>query len=54
MPGSAVSYTITVTDTGPTPYTGATVTDDLSGLLDDAAYDATPPPPAGSSYTSPS
>ena len=31
-------YTITVADTGQTPYTGATVTDDLTGVLDDAAY----------------
>jgi len=37
-PGSTVGYTITVTDTGPTPYTGATVTDDLEGVLNDAAY----------------
>jgi uncharacterized repeat protein (TIGR01451 family)/fimbrial isopeptide formation D2 family protein len=37
-PGSVVHYTITVADTGPTSYTGATVTDDLSGLLTDAAY----------------
>ena len=37
-PGQQVSYTITVTDTGQTPYTGAVVTDDLTGLLDDAAY----------------
>ena len=37
-PGSAVGYTITVTDTGPTPYTAATVTDALDGVLDDAAY----------------
>ena len=28
-----------MTDSGQTPYTGATVTDPLSGLLDDAAYD---------------
>ena len=37
-PGSPVAYTITVADTGQTPYTGATVTDDLTGVLDDAAY----------------
>ena len=37
-PGSAVHYTITVTDTGQTPYTGATVTDPLTGVLDDATY----------------
>ena len=37
-PGSTVGYTVTITDTGPTPYTAATVTDDLSGVLNDAAY----------------
>ena len=37
-PGGTVDYTVTITDTGQTPYTGLTVTDDLSGLLDDAAY----------------
>jgi uncharacterized repeat protein (TIGR01451 family) len=38
-PGGTVSYTVTVTDTGQTPYTGATFTDDLTGVVDDAAYD---------------
>ena len=54
-PGSTVRYTITVADTGQTPYTAAAVTDDLTGVLDDAAYNATPPPPppAPSAYTSP-
>ena len=33
-PGTAVDYTITVADTGQTPYTGATVTDDLTGVLE--------------------
>ena len=37
-PGSTVGYTITVTDTGQIPYTAATATDDLSGVLGDAAY----------------
>ena len=43
-----MTYTLTVTDTGQTPYTGATVTDPLAGVLDDAAYNrcAPPPPPA--------
>ena len=27
VPGQTVTYTITVTDSGQTPYTGATVTD---------------------------
>ena len=33
-PGSAIGYTITITNTSPTPYTAATITDDLSGLID--------------------
>jgi uncharacterized repeat protein (TIGR01451 family) len=37
-PGQKVTYTITVTDTGQTPYTGATVTDGLTGVIDDSAY----------------
>ncbi|MFG1867237.1 DUF7927 domain-containing protein [Micromonospora arborensis] len=38
VPGGSVGYTITVTNVGETAYTGATVTDSLAGLLDDAAY----------------
>jgi hypothetical protein len=34
-----VQYTIRVADTGQTSYTGAAVTDDLSGVLGSAAYD---------------
>jgi uncharacterized repeat protein (TIGR01451 family) len=37
-PGSVVHYAITVADTGPTPYTGATVTDDVADALNDAVY----------------
>ena len=33
-----VHYTVTVTNSGQTPYTGATFTDPLAGVLDDAAY----------------
>ena len=33
-----MQYTITAADTGQTPYTGVTVTDDLTSVLDDAAY----------------
>ncbi len=36
--GGTVNYTITVTNTGQTPYTGATLTDPLTGVLDDATY----------------
>ena len=54
VPGQQVTYTITVTDTGQTPYTGAVVTDDLTGLLDDAAYDTDAAATAGTvSYASP-
>src|SRR6202044_22693 len=53
-PGQKVTYTITVTDTGQTSYTGATVTDPLSGVIDDAAYDADAAATRGAgSYTSP-
>ena len=37
-PGGTVSYTITVTNTGQVPYTGASFTDPLAGVLDDATY----------------
>ena len=37
-PGGVVTYTITVTNTGQAPYTGAGFTDPLSGVPDDAAY----------------
>ena len=37
-PGSVVHYTVTVTNSGQTPYTGASFTDPLAGVLDDAAY----------------
>ena len=37
-PGQKVTYTLTVTDSGQTPYTGATVTDPLTGITDDATY----------------
>ena len=44
-------YTITVTDTGQTPYTGATVTDDLTGCSTTPPTTATPPPPPAPSAT---
>ncbi|WP_157521701.1 DUF7507 domain-containing protein [Herbidospora cretacea] len=37
-PGGVVHYTTTITNSGQTPYTGISVTDDLTGLLDDAVY----------------
>ena len=37
-PGAVVHYTVTVTNTGQTAYAGATFTDPLGGVLDDAAY----------------
>ena len=49
-----MGYTITVTDSGQTPYTGATFTDDLTGVVDDAAYNADAAATAGTvSYASP-
>ena len=39
-PGATVHYTIIVADTGQTPYTGATITDPLTAVLDDATYRA--------------
>jgi large repetitive protein len=53
-PGSTVSYTITVADTGQTPYSGTTVTDSLTGVLDDADYNGDAAATTGSvSFTSP-
>jgi uncharacterized repeat protein (TIGR01451 family) len=37
-PGDTVDYTITIANTGQTAYTGATVTDSLADVLDDATY----------------
>ncbi len=49
-----IGYTVTVTDTGQTPYTGATFTDSLAGALDDASYDGDAAATAGSvTYSSP-
>ncbi len=54
VPGATVGYTITITDTGQTPYTAATVADSLAGLLDDAAYNHDAAATAGSvAFTSP-
>ena len=54
VPGQAVSYTVTVTNSGQTPYTGATFTDALTGVLDDAAYSNDASATAGTvTYASP-
>src|SRR6185312_7182615 len=37
-PGATVPYTLTITNSGQTPYTGIQVTDDMTGALDDAAH----------------
>ena len=53
-PGTVIGYTVTVTDSGQTPYTGATFTDSLAGALDDASYDGNAATTAGSvTYSSP-
>ncbi|MFB6893664.1 hypothetical protein ACFCX4_30585, partial [Kitasatospora sp. NPDC056327] len=38
-PGERVTWTVTVTSTGEAPYPGASFTDDLTGVLDDATWD---------------
>ena len=54
VPGQAVGYTVTVTDSGQTPYTGAVVTDSLAGLANDAVYNGDAAATAGSvSYAAP-
>ena len=53
-PGAKVQYTVTVTNTGGTAYTGAALTDSLSGVLDDASYNGDASTTAGSvSFASP-
>ncbi|PRB60660.1 LPXTG cell wall anchor domain-containing protein [Microbacterium sp. MYb45] len=57
-PGDDVEYTITATNTGEEPYTAANpavVTDDLTAVLDDAAYndDATATMPGTIAYAAP-
>jgi uncharacterized repeat protein (TIGR01451 family) len=38
VPGATVGYTVTLTNTGQTPYAAADLTATLAGVLDDAAY----------------
>ena len=45
-PGSSVGFTVTMTNTGQTPYTGAAFTDSLAGLLTMPAITTTRPRPA--------
>ncbi len=54
VPGTTIGYTVTVTNSGQTPYTGATFTDSLAGALDDATYNGNAAATGGSvTYTSP-
>ena len=53
-PGTAVQYTVTVTNSGQAAYTGASISDSLAGVLDDAVYNGDAAATAGTvSYTSP-
>ena len=54
VPGGTIWYTVTVTNSGRTAYAGATYTDSLVGVLDDAAYQANAAASIGSiSYAAP-
>jgi uncharacterized repeat protein (TIGR01451 family) len=48
LPGQAVTYQITVSNTGQTAVTGVSVTDDLTGVLDDATLTGSPTATRGS------
>ncbi|MCW2935083.1 MAG: hypothetical protein JWM19_6045, partial [Actinomycetia bacterium] len=53
-PGSTVGYTVTITDSGQTPYTPATAVISLAGVLSDAAYNGNAAATAGTvTYASP-
>ena len=53
-PGAKVQYTVTVTNTGGTAYTGAAFTDPLGDVLDDASYNGDATATAGTaSFASP-
>ena len=52
-PGGVVTYTITVTNTGQVPYTGAGFTDPLGGVLDDATYNSDAAATAGHRHATP-
>ncbi|MEO5877528.1 MAG: hypothetical protein ABIS86_01515 [Streptosporangiaceae bacterium] len=54
VPGGVVGYTVMIENTGQTPYTGASIRDDLTGLLDDAVYNADAAATSGSvNYSTP-
>ncbi|MER7704738.1 hypothetical protein ABTX81_17820 [Kitasatospora sp. NPDC097605] len=54
LPGDTVTYQVDITNTGNAPLTGLTVTDDLSAVLDDAAYNGDAKATAGkASYAQP-
>ena len=49
-----VHYTITIVNSAASPYAGASFTDPLAGVLDDAAYDSDATATAGTvTYASP-
>ncbi|MBK9156531.1 MAG: DUF11 domain-containing protein [Micropruina sp.] len=48
VPGAKVTYTVTVTNTGGAAFTGASFSDALAGVLDDATYNADAVASAGS------
>ena len=54
VPGQAIGYTVTITNTGQTTYSGATVTDSFAEMVDDAIYNGNATTTSGSlSFTSP-
>ncbi|MEV0675655.1 GEVED domain-containing protein [Actinosynnema sp. NPDC050436] len=52
-PGDVVTYTVAVRNTGQTPLTGATTTDDLTGVLDDATWGSASASTGAVSYAAP-
>ncbi|MFD4670794.1 GEVED domain-containing protein [Lentzea sp. NPDC058450] len=52
-PGDTVTYALTITNTGQVPLTGEKVTDDLSGVLDDATWVSGQATPGTVSLTAP-
>ena len=54
VPGQVVGYTVTITDSGQTSYTGAVVTDAFAAIADDGVYNGDAAATAGSvSYAAP-